>query len=316
MSDKLQTANRALVKEQRPDLKIEDEVALVNRMLCPKTGRFAAKDCIENQCSVCKDVRATLEEHYSPLLESDPVVTWLSWSRVRKEKKVSREPLTRQGPFKDLLEELLTDLLTPAQNTTLAKHLFVAHWQYHQFKTLKDNLSPQQILMVMDFAENRKSRAQDEVKSAFYDKEQITLHPIIVYYRRSEDSPVVRHALDFVSNDLTHDHHAVHAFTLKALKYLQEIRVLRGSREVVIFSDGCAAQYKGKGTFADLSQYPFKIQRCYYGSEHGKGEADAETGTISKSLDTAVLCRQTVIRNSVDLFSWAEQNLSKDDDQG
>ena len=55
------------------------------------------------------------------------------------------------------------------------------------------------------------------------------------------------------------------------------------------------------------------MQRIYFGSEHGKGEADDETGLISKSLDTAVLRGRLLIRNAEDLFKWSVDHLSKDE---
>ncbi|GFS07542.1 hypothetical protein ElyMa_001252000 [Elysia marginata] len=40
-----------------------------------------------------------------------------------------------------------------------------------------------EVLMVEDFAENRKASFSSEVKSAYFSKEQITLHPIVTYYK-------------------------------------------------------------------------------------------------------------------------------------
>ena len=47
--------------------------------------------------------------------------------------------------------------------------------------------------------------------------------------------------------------------------------------KVIIWSDGCVAQYKGKVSFWYLNKlktiFPqIEIQRNYFGSEHGKGE--------------------------------------------
>ena len=81
----------------------------------------------------------------------------------------------------------------------------------------------------------------------------------------------------------------------------------------LIFSDESAAQYKGRGIFADLTHNSAVLQRIYFGSEHGNGEADGETGLISKSLDTAVLRGQLLIRNAEDLFKWSVDHLSKEE---
>lgn len=121
---------------------------------------------------------------------------------------------------------------------------------------LKQSLKENQILIVMDFAENRKSQFYDEIKSAHFDKRQITLHPVIAFYRDGSSSgSLVRHAVNCVSDDIGHDHHAVYHFTKETIPFFEKKGVLRPGADIFIFSDGCAAQYKGRGNFADLSMY-------------------------------------------------------------
>ena len=133
----------------------------------------------------------------------------------------------------------------------------------------------------------------------------------------------------FVSDDTTHDHHAVHHYTVGSVDALLKVR--KEVETIYLFSDGCSSQYKGKGTFADLSLYkgmfhPFttltvfdvlspplisfeftvfdvlfiphilysKVASLFHTcihllfvtrGEHGKGEADGETGVISQAVD-------------------------------
>ncbi|XP_035826612.1 uncharacterized protein LOC118477950 [Aplysia californica] len=62
---------------------------------------------------------------------------------------------------------------------------------------------------------------------------------------------------------------------------------------------------------ADLSLFQgLEVERVYYGSEHGKGEADGETGVLSQQVRKAVLGGQVNIRHANDLFKWASENLS------
>ncbi|GFR65354.1 hypothetical protein ElyMa_000201800 [Elysia marginata] len=67
------------------------------------------------------------------------------------------------------------------------------------------------------------------------------------------------------------------------LKEHQPLRKDAPVKEVILWSDGAASQYKGKGNFAGVKFYPFKCQRNYFGSEHGKGEADGETGRFAQA---------------------------------
>ena len=74
--------------------------------------------------------------------------------------------------------------------------------------------------MVQDFGENRKAAYSAEIKSAHFGKQQITVHPIVCFFRRGDS--VVRQSLVFLSDDTIHDHHAVQEFTQRALAELRK----------------------------------------------------------------------------------------------
>ncbi|WAR02999.1 hypothetical protein MAR_009557, partial [Mya arenaria] len=126
-------------------------------------------------------------------------------------------------------------------------------------------------ILVMDYGKNRSIRFQDEPKSVYYTIQQVTIHPVVAFYH-SPDVPqlTVRESLVFLSDDHSHDHHA----------------------KVVVFSDGCAAQYKGKGSFAYLSLKDVHIEWNFFGSDHGKSECDGEVGCINRAVDIALLGRK------------------------
>lgn len=294
-------------------MKIEDEYQLYKLTTCTRGPEEShpKPECVFGSCPDCKDRMGRIRQHFGSL-DTNICVTYTSWRRKTENGKTSRQPVVKKAPVSEILKELEEDVLTPAMNTSFHKHLFTARWQFSQYKVLKDGLKANQLLLIMDFAENRKSQFYDEIKSAHFDKKQITLHPVIAFYKQG--SQTVRHAVDFISDDIGHDHHAVHHFTSSVLSFFEKKDVIKAPAEVFMFSDGCAAQYKGKGNFADLSKYgSHKVQRIYFGSEHGKSEADSETGTLSRSLDTAVLCQTTMIRNGRDLFEWCVGNMSKDE---
>ncbi|GFR94943.1 hypothetical protein ElyMa_006262100 [Elysia marginata] len=59
--------------------------------------------------------------------------------------------------------------------------------------------------MVEDLAEKINASFSSEAKSAYFSKEQITLHPIAMYYKDG-DYQLVRHTLMYISDNL-HDGH-------------------------------------------------------------------------------------------------------------
>ncbi|GFR99049.1 hypothetical protein ElyMa_002783400 [Elysia marginata] len=55
------------------------------------------------------------------------------------------------------------DLRQPVRGTSFPEHLFTAYWQQDQFKYLLNTLMPGEVLMVVDFAKNRKASYASEV---------------------------------------------------------------------------------------------------------------------------------------------------------
>lgn len=266
---KVLAINRAITRHGLDlSLKLEDERSVVRMLLCEKEGdsMFHKPQCVQGKCQHCGDHERTLQGHYQPLLNANPTISWSKWDRG----PAGREPVVKSEPAQNLVKELVADVVTPSRNGSFVKHLFTAHWQHHQYRHLKEKLKVGQVLVVMDFAENKNSASQDEIKSAHFNKVRFSFHPVVAFYR-SPDGDLVRHALDFVSDDILHDCNSVHHFTTCTIRYFKEKGVLQPGCQLFIFSDNCAAQYKNKGTFADLSHYTESVQRLYYGAEHGKG---------------------------------------------
>ena len=55
------------------------------------------------------------------------------------------------------------------------------------------------------------------------------------------------------------------------------------------------------------------VQRCYYGSEHGKGEADGETGVITQAVDRMVASNRLTVRNAEDYSNFCTNHLQRDE---
>ena len=71
-------------------------------------------------------------------------------------------------------------------------------------------------------------------------------------------------------------------FAEKAIEYAKSQILLL--KKAICFSDGCTTQYKGSGSMAALSLNKMKIDWNFYGSDHGKGEADGELGSLIDQL--------------------------------
>lgn len=81
----------------------------------------------------------------------------------------------------------------------------------------------------------------------------------------------------------------------------------------VIFSDGCSAQYKSKGPFADLSLKEIQISRTFFGSEHGKSACDTEIGVLKRAVDRAIIGKKVVTNNTKDLVEFCQEKFILDE---
>lgn len=310
---KLQALNRTVVALKKPELKIKDKYELTELTMCPKvTAKYCAPGCINRTCPDCgvalldKRMLAFKTDH------GDTEIQWNKWESRRYEfggqMKSKKVQLTKRGKLKELLDEL------SEITVHLAKHIFVSNWQQDMFLTIRTKLPLNWALFVLDFAENYSCLSQDEIQSAHWAIEQVTVHPIVGYYhcQHNDTSHIVQEAMVMISEDLLHDYHAVHHFEKLALKHLINRRG-QNLIHLVEFTDGCGAQFKSKGPFADVSfaqdDHCLSLERHFFGSRHGKGPSDGVSGVVKSSVRRAVLARRVLINSAAAMFDYCQKNL-------
>lgn len=143
----------------------------------------------------------------------------------------------------------------------LAAHLFVAAWQQNQFSQLLKSVPSHWGILNMDFSENYSCVNQNEVQSAHWGHNNITIHPAVSYYRCPNENcnDTIQESLIFVSDDLVHDAHAVATFVAKANEHLQNKRGLIIEKQI---------QFTVlRSTFTDISyskeDYGFVVERHF-----------------------------------------------------
>ena len=170
---------------------------LLDITLCPQADneRFHCSSCINGSCDKCGDYMKTLTEFYSDI--SNLQVSWNRWEKVKgNDGKEKRDVITKKGTKDDLSMELVAkDIKNPSQGTTFFKHYFNAKWQTLQFQNMKKDLPDDNVLQVMDFAKNREIKYQDEIKATYYTANQVTLHPIVNFYKT--DLELIRESCDY-----------------------------------------------------------------------------------------------------------------------
>lgn len=308
----LKAVNQAAISAKCPST-INDRYLLSEMTMCSTENPSADLSCIDRQCLKCGVDQ--LDDYFKPLLDtsSDTALSWLQWGKT--EYSDGKKRVTRQrhhGTVSQLLQKLKSLL------EKLPCHLFQAKWQQTQFYAISNNPPANAVVLVMDFAENYLCTIQHEVQSAHWYVAQVALHPMVAYYWCSvcDQQNPVREAINFISDDMKHDSHAVHHFITTAVNHLTKVRGLTPQR-LIQFSDGCASQYKSRIPFMDVSCGPKdlgiqQVERHFFGSSHGKNPCDGEGGIFKNAASRAVHSEAGVsIADAESFFEFCKERLSK-----
>ena len=269
--------------------------------LCAKEGDWHNPSCIYRDCKNCGV--DNLDNKLQGVADSAKIVKWKFWGKSVDDGKARKILLEKRGTLKEMALELKKEL------EIMSTHLFNAHWQYKQFRQLRVNLPVGCVLALEDFAENYRCMYQDEVQSAHWSYEQVTLFTTVSYYKCTDCSEVVTESVTFITPDLCHDAAAVKHFNASLLQHLDNERNVHPSC-IVQFTDGCAQQFKSKQPFLDLTCTDIPTTRCFFGSRHGKGPC-AGVGAVAKQVvRRAVNGGQVVIQDAKDLAVFLQNNYS------
>lgn len=102
-----------------------------------------------------------------------------------------------------------------------SEHVERVKQQYHELRTLKENLPELEMILHMDFAENLSCRSLDEVQTANWNQTFVTLYPVVIYFNESD---TLKHKSTVILSDETHHSDAtVCAFLDAFVPKLREI---------------------------------------------------------------------------------------------
>ena len=159
-------------------------------------------------------------------------------------------------------------------------------------------------VLQVDFVENFSTFWQDEVQSAHWHKEQVTVFTAALWQNKECKSAVV------ISDDLNHCKESVLVFVETLLTNLLQDDI----KVVHIWSDGPSSQFKNRFVAAALpwleKQCKVKIDWNFFAASHGKGPVDVSGGTIKRMASTEIIKRRAII-NDAKSFLGRVKNLSK-----
>ena len=121
-------------------------------------------------------------------------------SFVKERMKIVQETKTKENFIEDFLIEI----------KEFPDHVKRIQTQYRALKNLKENLTADEAIIQMDFAENYECQTQEEIQSAYWDKTAITLHPVVAFFKKN--GSLDHKSIVSISDDQRHNADAVFAF--------------------------------------------------------------------------------------------------------
>jgi hypothetical protein len=175
-------------------------------------------------------------------------------------------------------------------------HDFEARWQTQQFHDCLATFPVGSVVVSLDFSQNHAFLYQLEPQSVHWNNSACSLLCMVLYRHargqvdgvESTDSSrmVVKEHHIFMSDDLDKDTE----FVYHCLTRLHDEGLLQRGlpcERLVLWSDGCGAQFKCAGAFWDhnilSAQCVMCVEHHYFASYHGKGEHDSAGAVVKHS---------------------------------
>ena len=257
-----------------------------NQLVCDKES----KTCMYGTCGNCKDNRLPPISHEADCRE----VTYSQWVTKEKEftKRSEGEQETRKAKVtvKESREITIGELYLKFETDLKPRfttHTFNIGHQYRTLRSLKEQMSADEVTVHVDFSENYTCLYGAEIQSVHFggSHRQASLHTGVYYTTKGTKS------FCSISDSTRHDPAGIWAHLQPVLR---DIRASDANITTVHFvSDGPTTQYRNKSNFYLASVIPRKLGYAhvtwnFLEASHGKGAADGIGGAVKRQADRFV----------------------------
>lgn len=261
---------------------------LLNVLCC----QLDNSDCMNGLCQHCEN---DIEFALLPLNVSlESPITWKSWQNIGRPQVVDIS-----GSLSSALDSLQESL------QKFKVHCFVKIIQERVFEEEKAQLTEGSAVVQIDFAENYACISQDEIQSAHWGHQQVTIFTAVAWIHNG------CYSFAIVSNCLSHDKICVFVFLKKIVEWLRN--ACSSLRNVTFFSDGCAAQFKNKFTMSNLlfmsEDFGVTVKWNFFATSHGKGAVDGIGGKVKRLAWEMVKTRKVIIKDAKSFYECVQKKV-------
>ena len=167
--------------------------------------------------------------------------------------------------------------------------------QLHNFKQPKENLKENELIIREDFSENYSMKQQNEIMSAHWSQEELSLFCETAHYLQ-DGKPVFNHCV-LCSDDLTHDKNTIFFYNSYIINDLKSKGLIFDM--VHYWSDGPSSQFKNQYNFPNLllhqRDHGMPADWNFFVTLHGKGENDCAGGDVKNAVWRKFLQNKAVV---------------------
>ena len=170
------------------------------------------------------------------VLDGNAKITWSQWT--------NENGRAEEKDFSGSVDEAM--LLLQSKVEYFLFHVYIKREQSKYFEKLKTEVTDEQVVLQVDFAENFNMKEQDEIQKAHWNTKSLSIFTAFVWSKNETFS------FALPSLDVTHDKFVVDSALKIILNYIKT--VLPNLKEVDCFSDGAASQFKQRFHFRNLTR--------------------------------------------------------------
>ena len=172
--------------------------------------------------------------------------------------------------------------------------VFIKRQQSSYLEEKLTNLDKGEAVVQVDFAENYTCRYQDDIQSAHWHQEQVTLFTVAVWTKGTGGEDNVCESPVILSDEMAYDKKAVAVFMSQVIDNFVKKRN-PDVKQVCVFSDEPSSQFKNKymANFLQTLCKTVHVQWNFFATSHGKGVVDGIGGTDRHLVSNAVTTRKS-----------------------
>lgn len=257
--------------------------------------------CFDGLCESCSNGDVFFSRNPIPSNGDDDVLcNYKLWTRCHNEKLQNILVTTTISEMYSSLKSSLPSFV---------EHHCTKRRQHEQYSTDKTNSSSRDILFHFDYSENYTCQYQDEVMSAHWNQNLVSLFTVCIYNGSHLPISVV-----IASDILDHSKTSTSVY----LDYLIQLYSSTESQNLILWSDGPASQFKNRFMhhFCKFIQEKYLLKSVrwnFFATSHGKGSVDGVGGVTKRCVWNAVKCRSSIVKCASDFVAVAKKHLENID---